>query len=281
MITPPEPLDEQALEQLEIDLLLTALEQRYGYDFRDYSRASLTRRLRQARSNEGLRSFARLQHELLRDPAVMQRLVRCLSIHVTSMFRDPAFYVAFRRYVIPLLRTYPFVRIWHAGCSTGEEVYSLAIVLHEAGLFDRSRIYATDLSDALLKRARRGIFSLETLTHYELLYRQAGGQGDFFSYFTTDNENAILRDRIRRRILFSHHNLVSDGSFNEFHVILCRNVMIYFNPTLRDRVLGLLYESLIRFGILGLGMKESVTFTPFADAYEEVAPNVRLYRRIG
>lgn len=275
----PEEIKED-LELIEIELLLSAITRRYGYDFRNYAPASLRRRIRRILAREGVGTISELQSRILRDPYCMQRFVTNLAVSVTSMFRDPVFYLAFRQQVVPLLRTYPFIRLWHAGCSTGEEVYSIAIVLHEAGLYDRCRIYATDLSDELLDRARSGIYSLSHMREFTHNYLRAGGENDFSSYYTADHKNAILRADLRRHIVFSQHNLVSDGSFNEFHVILCRNVMIYFDMVLRDRVHRLLYESLGMFGILGLGLKESLRYTPHETCYEALEPAVHLYRRL-
>lgn len=272
--------DDSDVEKLEIELLLSGIERRYGYDFRNYAPASRTRRLRHAMRSEGLASISALQERVLYDEAAMQRLLYHLSVHVTAMFRDPQFYLAFRRQVVPLLRTYPFVRIWHAGCSSGEEVYSLAILLHEENLYERSRIYATDMSDELLHRARRGIVPLPALRRYTQNYQRAGGTRDFSSYYTADHENGILREYLRKNIIFAHHNLATDHSFNEFNVIMCRNVLIYFDRTLRERVHELLYGSLARFGVLGLGMKESMRFTHLVDRYEELPGDVHLYRRI-
>jgi chemotaxis protein methyltransferase CheR len=268
------------VEELELDLLLTGIAQRYGYDFRNYARASLRRRVRNAVCNEGVDTISALQDRVLRDERCMQRFISSLSVHVTSMFRDPEFYLALRETVIPVLRTYPFVRIWHAGCSTGEEVYSLAIVLHEEGIYDRCRIYATDISDVLLHRARAGIFSLDAIRNYTNNHHRSGGQDDFSRYYIADHKSAIMRDWVRRNIVFSQHNLVSDACFNEFHFTLCRNVLIYFDAELRTRVHTLLHEGLGMFGFLALGMRESIEFTPFADRYEAVRPDVRLYRRI-
>lgn len=268
------------LEILEIELLLAAISRRYGYDFRNYAPASLRRRVRRVLAKEELSTVSELQSRILRDPYCMQRFVTHLAVSVTSMFRDPIFYLAFRNEVVPLLRTYPFVRIWHAGCSTGEEVYSLAIVLSEEGLYDRCRIYATDLSDELLDRAQSGIYSLNHMREFTHNYLRAGGDSDFSSYYTADHKNAILRSDLRRNIVFAQHNLVSDGSFNEFHVILCRNVIIYFDMVLRERVHRLLYESLGMFGILGLGLKESLRYTPHESCYEPLDGAVHLYRRL-
>jgi chemotaxis protein methyltransferase CheR len=268
------------LEDLELELLLTGVARRYGYDFRHYAPASLKRRVRRAVAELGTLSISGLLERVLHDPDSLRRLLLILSVHATSMFRDPAFYLALRRRVVPLLKTYPFVRIWHAGCSTGEEVYSLAIMLHEENLHSRCRIYATDISDDLVNHARRGILSCSSLAETERRYAQAGGTGKLDHYFSADSKNAIVREHLRRNIVFSQHNLTSDRSFNEFHLILCRNVMIYFNPALRERVLRLLYESVGMFGVLALGMRESLRFSSVAGLYEEIEPEARLYRRI-
>jgi len=273
-----EPVDD--LEELELDLLLTGIARRWGFDFRGYSPASLRRRVRKAMHNEGVRSLSSLQERVLHRPEALQRFIATLSVNVTGMFRDPQVYRALRRQVLPMLRTYPFVRIWHAGCSTGEEVYSMAILLHEEGLLERCRIYATDLSDDLLQRARRGVFALRDMQEHTAAYHRAGGKGDFSSYYIADHQSAILRDELRRHLVFSQHNLVSDGSFNEFQLILCRNVLIYFSEALRERVHQLFYDSLVKFGVLALGLKESMRYTPFADRYEPLVESLGLYRRV-
>jgi chemotaxis protein methyltransferase CheR len=267
------------LQDLEIDLLLRGIARRYGYDFRNYARASLTRRIRQIMEREALSSVSALLERVLHDQLAMARFIEDLSVHTTSMFRDAEVYRALRNEVIPLLRTYPFVRIWHAGCSTGEEVYSLAILLHEEGMYDRCRIYATDISDRVLERARKGIFPLRIIRESTSAYRLAGGQLDFSSYYVADREHAIFRAGLRKQILFSQHNLVSDGTFNEFNLIMCRNVLIYFDQQLRDRAHELFHASLSKFGILALGKKESLRFTRFEAAYQELGPNLRIYRR--
>jgi chemotaxis protein methyltransferase CheR len=267
------------LETLELDLLLNGIAKRYGYDFRHYARASLTRRVRQIMEKEGATSISALLDRVLHDPSAMARFVEDVSVHTTSMFRDADVYRALRSEVIPLLRTYPFVRIWHAGCSTGEEVYSLAILLHEEGLYERCRIYATDISDRILERARKGIFPLRVMRDYTHAYQKAGGQRDFSSYYLTDRDNAIFRSWLRKQILFSQHNLVSDGTFNEFNLIVCRNVLIYFDQALRERAQELFHSSLSNFGILALGKKESLRFTRFEPLYQELPGNLRIYRR--
>jgi chemotaxis protein methyltransferase CheR len=268
------------LEALEFELLLTGVAQRYGYDFRSYTRTSLVRRIRVAMENEGVTSASALQERILRDPSCMARFVATVSVHTTAMFRDPAFYLALRDQVFPLLRSYPFVRIWHAGCATGEEVYSLAIFLQEADLYDRCRIYATDISDGLLERARRGIFPLSSMREYTTAYQRAGGARAFSSYYLADAENAIFNQSLRRNVVFSQHNLACDGVFNEFHLILCRNVAIYFEKQLRDRALDLFHQSLCTSGVLGLGQSETLRFTPRESCYEELNGGARIYRKI-
>jgi chemotaxis protein methyltransferase CheR len=274
------PLDvAQNVEDLEIQLLLDGILHRYGYDFRHYAPASLRRRIRSIVEKEAVPSISALQERILREPATMARFITSLSVPVTAMFRDPSFYRALRSEVLPMLRTYPFVRIWHAGCSTGEEVYSLAIVLMEENLYDRCRIYATDLSDAMLQRATKGIYDLSRMRDYTHNYQLFGGQQDFSSYYTADHERVIFSPRLRKNIVFSQHNLVSDGPFNEFNLILCRNVMIYFDRTLRDQVLRLLDASLCRFGVMGIGRKETLEFSSIANRYSELPSRTRLYRK--
>jgi chemotaxis protein methyltransferase CheR len=268
------------LEDLEIALLLEGVYRRYGFDFREYAHASLKRRLWRRMTAEHLETVSQLQDRLLHDPACMERLLLDLSINVTSMFRDPSFYVALREHVVPTLRTYPFTRIWCAGCSTGEEVYSLAILLQEEGLYDRTRIYATDINEAVLETARAGVFPLERMKQYTQNYIRAGGRSDFSAYYVSAYDGARFSRSLIDNVVFAQHNLATDRTFNEFNVIVCRNVMIYFDKTLQDRVHDLFYESLDTFGILALGHKESVAFTPQADAYEALDPVERIYRKI-
>lgn len=274
------PEEEHQTETLEIELLLEGIARRYGYDFRGYSRASLTRRIRHAARRENVDTISALQDRILHDPNAMARFVEGIAVHTTSMFRDADVYRALRSEVIPLLRTYPFIRIWHAGCSSGEEVYSLAILLHEDGLYDRCRLYATDFSDSVVERARRGIFSLPAIRQHTVAYQQAGGVRDFSTYYETDASNAVIRQSLRRNAIFSQHNLVCDQAFNEFHLIMCRNVMIYFDMELRNRVHELLFNSLTKFGILSIGKKETLHATPFEDRFEEMGTNLKVYRRV-
>jgi chemotaxis protein methyltransferase CheR len=267
------------LEKIELDCLLEAVYRRYGFDFREYAPASLRRRVNRRVKLEELPSISALQHQLLRNPDVMQRLLLDLSINVTAMFRDPTFHLAFREKVIPLLRTYPFARIWVAGCSTGEEVYSLAILLTEEELYDRTRIYATDINEAVLERARLGVFPLSKMQDYTRNYISAGGKRAFSDYYVSAYDGAAFDRALVRNVVFAQHNLASDQSFNEFHVIVCRNVMIYFERSLQQRVFDLFDESLARLGILALGHKESLRSSTLAERYEELDPAERLYRK--
>jgi chemotaxis protein methyltransferase CheR len=229
---------------------------------------------------EGLETLSQLQDRLLHDPPSMERLLVDLSINVTSMFRDPSFYVAFREHVVPVLHTYPFTRIWCAGCSTGEEVFSLAILLHEEGLYQHTRIYATDINERVLQTARDGVFPLERMKQYTQNYIKAGGNGDFSQYYTAAYDSVVFSRSLTENVVFAQHNLAMDRSFNEFNVILCRNVMIYFDRALQDHVHTLFYESLDTFGILALGHKESINFTRYADRYESIDLDERIYRKV-
>ncbi len=270
-------------EQLNDDQLRKLLEQivqRYGFDFRNYAPASMRRRVLAILQQEKLDNLPDLQARVLADPSAFQRFVHGISVSVTSMFRDPTFYLAFRRNVMPLLATYPFIRIWNAGCSTGEEVYSMAILLHEEGLYERSRIYATDLDALSVERARQGIFPLGRMKEYSANYLNAGGKDSLSHYYTADRENALFRQYLMKNIVFAQHNLVCDSSFNEFHVVLCRNVMIYFNNTLREHVLSLLHDSLTTFGILCLGAKESLRFSGIESCYVQLIETEKIYRRM-
>ncbi|HVH51938.1 MAG TPA: protein-glutamate O-methyltransferase CheR [Gaiellaceae bacterium] len=269
---------DQTLEQLEVELLLEAVYRRYGFDFREYAQASLKRRLWRRMSAEGLDTITQLHDLLLHDPECMERLLLDLSINVTSMFRDPSFYVSFRKNVVPTLRTYPFTRIWCVGCSTGEEVYSLAILLREEGVYDRARIYATDINERVLETARAGVFPLDRMQQYTQNYIRSGGNGEFSEYYVAAYDRARFARELTENVVWAQHNLAMDRAFNEFNVILCRNVLIYFDKPLQDRVHRLFAESLERFGVLALGRKESIVFTPCADRYEEIDADERIYR---
>ena len=268
------------LEDIEIGLLLEGLYRVHGFDFRDYSRTSIKRRILEMVRTEKVATVSALQDKVLHDGACRDRLLLGLSVHATSMFRDPSFYATFRKKVVPLLKTYPTVQIWVAGCSTGEEVYSLAILLREEGLYEKCRIYATDISQVVLKKAREGIFPLAAMREYTNNYHQAGGIHEFSDYYTAQYDSVIFTSALKRNVVFSEHNLATDGSFNEFQVILCRNVMIYFNKDLQARVHNLLYDSLSMFGVFGLGNKETLKFTPRAAFYQHLNQHDKLYRKV-
>jgi chemotaxis protein methyltransferase CheR len=274
----PEPSPD--LEQLEIKLLLEAVYGRYGFDFREYAPASLKRRLWRRVYGERLQTISQLTDRLLHEPEAMERLLLDLSINVTAMFRDPSFYLALREKVAPLLRTYPFTRIWVAGCSTGEEVYSLAILLQEENLYDRTRIYATDINQSVLDVARTGVLPLDKMKQYTQNYIRAGGTRAFSEYYLAAGDGARFSRELVANVVFAPHNLAMDGAFNQFNLIMCRNVMIYFDKALQDRVHELFYESLETFGILALGHKESIRFTAVADRYEELDELERIYRKV-
>jgi chemotaxis protein methyltransferase CheR len=283
---PPQPAVEppQAfkpdLERIEIELLLEGIFRHYGFDFRSYAYASIRRRLWKRIEEEGLSSVSSLQEKVLHDPVMMEKLLLDLSINVTAMFRDPGFYVTFREHVVPLLRTYPFVRIWHAGCSTGEEVYSMAILLREEGLYDRARIYATDINEVVLQRAKAGIFPLERMQEYTDNYIKAGGKKSFSEYYTAKYGGALFDQTLTKNVVFSQHNLVTDRSFSEFNVILCRNVLIYFDKTLQSKVHSLFYDSLVMFGVLVLGSKETLRFMAHEECYQQIAPPEKIFRKV-
>ncbi|HUQ45606.1 MAG TPA: protein-glutamate O-methyltransferase CheR [Gemmatimonadaceae bacterium] len=268
------------LERLEIELLLEGVFRHYGFDFRAYAYASIRRRLWKRVEGERLATISALQERILHDTEAMERLLLDLSVNVTAMFRDPSFYREFRERVIPLLRTYPFIRIWHAGCSTGEEVFSMAILLEEEGLYDRARLYATDINDVVLQRAKQGIFPLDRMQEYTENYMKAGGRRSFSEYYTAKYDGALFSPSLTRNIVFSQHNLVTDRSFSEFHVIFCRNVLIYFDKSLQNRVHSLFYDSLVMFGIMALGSKESLKFSQYEPCYEKLSAAEKLYRKV-
>jgi chemotaxis protein methyltransferase CheR len=268
------------LERIEIELLLEGIFRHYGFDFRSYAYASIRRRLWKRIEAEGLSTISELQTQVLHQPPMMEKLLLDLSINVTAMFRDPNFYKAFREKVVPLLRTYPYIRIWHAGCATGEEVYSMAILLQEEGLYDRSRIYATDINEVVLARAKEGIFPLDRMQEYTENYIAAGGKRAFSDYYLAKYGGALFNATLTKNVVFSLHNLVTDRSFAEFNVILCRNVLIYFDKSLQARVHGLFYDSLATFGILVLGSKESLRFSPYEDNYEQINGPEKIFRKV-
>ena len=246
------------LEKIEIELLLEGIYRHYGFDFRSYAYSSIRRRLWKRIDAEGLPSVSALGARVLHEPAMMDKLLMDLSINVTAMYRDPTFYAAFREHVIPLLRTYPFFRIWHAGCSTGEEVYSMAILLEEEGLYDRARIYATDINEVVIRQAKDGIFPLDRMQEYTENYIKAGGKRSFSEYYTAKYDAALFKPSLLRNVVFSQHNLVTDRSFSEFNVILCRNVLIYFDKPTQQNLLRRMAGALKKGAYLMLGHSEAM-----------------------
>lgn len=268
------------IEEPEIDILLTDLFDIYGYDFTHYARASLKRRINRVWMLDKFPSFAELRYRLRNDPDYLKRFVEELTVNVTEMFRDPAFYKTLRTEVLRTLSAKPFIRIWHAGCSTGEEVFSMAILLMEANLLQKSLLYATDLNPDVLISARKGIFALSPMKQYSENYRLSGGTADFSTYYTAQYGYAKFPDELAERMVFSTHNLVSDRSFNEFDLILCRNVLIYFDKALQQRVLSLFDDSLGRLGFLALGAKETLRFSPIEPRYKQLTGE-KIWRKVG
>lgn len=274
-----DPNETSQLESEQARSLLNALYDRYGFDFRNYADTSMTRRIQNAMRAENLASIPQLERRLMVDPECVERFLVAATVHVTSMFRDPEFYRALRMEVIPRIRGRKFLRIWHAGCSTGEEVFSLAVLLREEGFSGCCRIYATDMNAEVVERAKQGVFPLQSLREYSRNYIAAGGTQAFSTYYVARYEHVLFDRSLSSDIVFSQHNLVSDGPFHRFDLILCRNVMIYFNQTLADRVHRLLFESLMPNGFLCLGNKESVQFTPHEDCYEQFHANLPIYQK--
>jgi chemotaxis protein methyltransferase CheR len=266
-------------EALELRLLLDAMLLRYGYDFRDYARASLRRRIRKRMQDSGVDNLGEVIHRVIHQPEFFDRLLADLSINVTEMFRDPLFFRALREQVLPTLAARPVLKIWHAGCSTGEEVYSLAILLEECGLYDRATIIATDLNEAVLTRARDAIYPVDRVREFTAAYQASGGTGSFAEYYHADDGFARIRPRLKRNIVFAVHDLVVDASIGEMDMIVCRNVLIYFNRELQNRVIRIFAESLPIDGVLCLGAKESVRFSDSAPWFRGDEGGQRIYWR--
>jgi chemotaxis protein methyltransferase CheR len=254
----------------EVEILVNDIFKRYGYDFTEYSRASLQRRILRLFTLDKFSSFAEFRYRLQTDQWYFRRFVEEITVNVTEMLRDPSFYRTLRTSILPVLATYPFIRIWHAGCSTGEEVYSMAILLKEAGILHKSLLYGTDINPQVVEKARKGIFPVSQMQRYSENYIQSGGQKDFSSYYTANYNLVKFDTALNSRMVFSTHNLVSDFSFNEFQLILCRNVLIYFERDLQSKVFQLFDSSLENFGYLALGTKESLRFSPIASRYRQV-----------
>jgi chemotaxis protein methyltransferase CheR len=266
-------------EKIEIKLLLQAIYLKYGYDFRSYSKASVKRRILHRLSVSGLKTISEIQHKILNDEQFFSSLLSDLSINVTEMFREPRFFRALREKVIPGLKILPFIKVWHAGCATGEEVYSLAIVMKEEGLYDKTQIYATDFNEEVIEKAKEGIYPIDGMKEYTENYKRAGGLASFADYYTARYDHAIMENSLKEHIVFSDHNLATDSVFGEMNLILCRNVLIYFNRQLQDRVIKLFTDSLCDAGFLCLGSKESIRFSKYSDDFEDVAMGDKIYRK--
>jgi len=265
---------------IEIPLFLEAIYQKYGYDFRDYSKAHVKRRLMHRMAVGKYATISQMQDKILRDKAFFIELLEDLSINVTEMFRDPDFYQTFRTQVIPTLKTYPFIKIWHAGCSTGEEVYSLAIILKEENLLDRCQIYATDFNRKVLEIAKSGIYPVQDLEKFQRNYSKSGGKGDLSDNYTIKYGSLKFDQSLAKRVVFADHNLVTDHVFAEVNLILCRNVLIYFNRELQNRVIKLFHESLSPSGFLCLGTKETLRFTEFENHFTDINVNQKIFKKI-
>jgi chemotaxis protein methyltransferase CheR len=268
------------INDAELTDVLDIVSSTYGFDFKDYARASIQRRVQRFMDDAGYKNAYDLKFALINDREVFEQFLKRVTVNVTEMFRDPGFYRTLKEKVLPVLESYPIIKIWHAGCSSGEEVFSMAILLHEAGLLQRSKIYATDINPANLEKAKKGIMPLDVMKDYVSNYIKSGGENDFASYYTARYNNAIIGRELREKVVFSQHNLVTDTVFNEFQLICCRNVMIYFNRDLQNRVIRLFYDSLSTFGYLALGLKESLLFTDIKDKFEAVSAQHKIFRRI-
>lgn len=267
------------LKDKEIEVLLNDIFEHHGFDFTKYSKASLARRLNRLFLLDRFPSFAEFRYRIKSDSEYINRLIEQVTVTVTEMFRDPAFYKSLRENVLPTLGTYPFIRIWHAGCSTGEEVYSMAILLKEANLFHKTLLYATDINPDVLEKASHGIFPMFAMKQYSENYILSGGIKDFSSYYSANYDRVKFDESLSSRIIFSTHNLVSDHSFNEFQLIVCRNVLIYFDKELQAKVFNLFDESLETLGFLALGSKETLRFSPIGPKFKQISKE-KIWRKI-
>ncbi|MDF2544468.1 MAG: chemotaxis protein CheR [Herbinix sp.] len=266
-------------EDIEIRLLLEAIYLKHGYDFRNYSNAHMKRRILQRMRISGLDTIAEMQYRVLYDHEFLKIMLSDFSINITEMFRDPLFYKTFRNEVVPILKTYPFIKIWHAGCSTGEEAYSMAVLLKEEGLYERAQIFATDFNVNVLRKAKEGIFPIDIIKEYTHNYQVAGGKASFSDYYIAKYDSVIFDQSLKEKIIFAEHNLVTDGVFGEMNVILCRNVLIYFDKELQNRTIKLFLESLSNGCFLCLGSKETVKYSEWADHFDPFVENHNIYRR--
>ncbi|MBK7866611.1 MAG: protein-glutamate O-methyltransferase CheR [Ignavibacteriales bacterium] len=272
-------ISQTEIEEIELQLLLESVYLRYGYDFRDYARSSLMRRAKIVVALSGFKNISDLIPKLLHDKTYFLNLVHHFSITVTEMFRDPKVYLKLRETVFPLLETHPYIKIWHAGCATGEEVYSLAILLKEAGIYDKCTIFATDFNDSALEVAKAAIYRIDNMKQCLTSYQNAGGMNSFSEYYTADSDSIVLNKELRKNITFANHNLVLDKVFGEMHLILCRNVLIYFNKSLQNKTLELFRESLVPGGFLCIGTKESINFTSVVGDFSAISEKERIFRK--
>lgn len=272
--------EQDRIINLELELLLQAIQSQYDYDFREYSRAHVKRRVLHYLNANRIPHISELQHLVLTDEQTFKKLLKELSINVTEMFRNPSFYKTIREKVVGLLKTYPFLKIWHAGCATGEEVYSFAILLKEEGLYDRTQIYATDFNGEVIKKAKTGSFPIRNIRDYTSNYQQSGGMESFSDYYHATDNRVIFDKSLSRNIVFAEHNLVTDGVFSEVNMVISRNVLIYFNRELQNKVLNLMDRSLVTGGFLGLGSKETIMFSDIAEKYKIVDSKERIFKKI-
>lgn len=266
-------------DDIAVELFLQGVQMKYGYDFREYSRAHIKRRIKTRLVKSGMSNAFELIQKTLEDEEFFKEVLLDFSINVTEMFRDPSFFKYLREQVIPVLESYPQIKIWHAGCSSGEEVYSMAILMKECGLYDRCQIYATDFNDKILQHAKSGIYPLESIKDYTKNYIQAGGTEAFSDYYLAKYDSAILETDLRNKITFAQHNLVTDGSFGEMHLIMCRNVLIYFDRTLQNRVNKLFSDSLTKGGFLCLGSKETLAYSEVSEEFTTLSETYKVYKK--
>ncbi len=269
------------MRDLEVDFILQAIYEKFGYDFRGYTRGHVLRQIDRIAVSEGLDNKIQMLERILYEPGFIDRVLRAFSINVTAMFRDPAVYKAIVEHVVPHLATYPFVKVWNAGCSTGEEAYSLAILLEEAGILRKTQVYATDFNDEVLQRATAGIYNIDVVHEYSANYVAAGGEHSLSDYYSARYGAVMINRRVKERIVFSMHNLATDTSFGAMHCIMCRNVLIYFARELQQRVVKLFVDSLSDGGFLCLGVKESLEFSGYQDRFTTVDPELKIYKKRG
>ncbi|NOU45563.1 MAG: protein-glutamate O-methyltransferase CheR [Bacteroidales bacterium] len=268
------------IQNHELELFLELIYRVFGYDFRNYNKAHVKRRILHRINNLELGSISELQHKVLHEAGYFDLILRDLSINVTEMYRDPGFYKSMREEVIPILRTYPYIKIWHAGCATGEEVYSFAILLQEEGLYERAQIYATDFNQIVLEIAKKAIYPVSKIKEYTRNYQESGGKKSFSDYYVARYDSVIFDQSLKKNIVFAEHNLVTDSVFAEVNLIICRNVLIYFNKELQNKVVRLFTESLIKGGFLGLGSKENLMFTDVFDQYQTIDLKEKIYKKL-